>query len=170
MSHINISGLDKAAVLAALWNRANPPLRGSMAMLHYRPSPMSLDEASAIIEDRLSGEYATGLIRFDYLLGKSFKLDLTEDTVDAWLYDRDHGDGAAQRAIDELRGGFISNPYRVRNPDENRWDWWGRCWWVTQTHKRNMIRCENPQMAEGLCMYHLRDIKDAKRELRLGGF
>ena len=31
------------------------------------------------------------------------KVDLSQDTFDGWLYDRDNGEGTAQKVIDELR-------------------------------------------------------------------
>ena len=43
---MNIQGLDKAAVLAALYNRARPQ---GMGFLHYDPKPMTVEEAQKII-------------------------------------------------------------------------------------------------------------------------
>lgn len=40
---------------------------------------------------------------FDYLYGRVMKVNITHDEFDPWLYDRDNGNGAAQRAIDNLR-------------------------------------------------------------------
>lgn len=42
---------------------------------------------------------------FDYLEGRLMKVSLRPefDSFDAWAYDRDNGQGAAQNAIDELR-------------------------------------------------------------------
>ena len=53
---VDISGLDKAEVLAALYNAARP--RG-VGLLRYDPTPMSTEEAREILQDR------TGLY-FDY--------------------------------------------------------------------------------------------------------
>ena len=36
---------------------------------------------------------------FDYLYGRVMKVDLSKDTFDPFLYDRDNGQGAAERAI-----------------------------------------------------------------------
>lgn len=42
---------------------------------------------------------------FDYLKGRVMKVDLSnDDCFEEWLYDRDNGNGAAQRAINQLRG------------------------------------------------------------------
>jgi hypothetical protein len=128
---VDISGLDKAAVLAALFNRAGAPLPGSAAMLHYTPAPMSVEEARAIIEKDLArpGNW-TGIIFYGYLEGRCLKIDITGDTFNSWLYDREYGPGAAQRAIDELRGGYTSNPNmcldcgRRYNPKRRRFMNW----------------------------------------------
>jgi hypothetical protein len=38
-----------------------------------------------------------------YLKGRVMKVDLSGDSFGPWLYDRDNGDGAAERVIAELR-------------------------------------------------------------------
>jgi len=116
---VDISGLDKAAVLATLYNRAGSPRPGSAAALHYTPMPMSIEQSRAIIEEDLA-KYDSG-IHYDCLHGRCLKINITGDTMDSWLYDREYGEGAAQRAINELRGGYTSNPYQRmrRNPDFN---------------------------------------------------
>ena len=35
------------------------------------------------------------------------KVNLSGDEFDGWLYDRDNGEGAAQKAIDKLRKEFV---------------------------------------------------------------
>ncbi len=40
---------------------------------------------------------------FDYLAGRVMKIDLSGDELDPRLYDRDLGQGAAERTIDALR-------------------------------------------------------------------
>lgn len=88
---ISIDGLDKALVLAALYNASRPL---GMGFVHYDPTPMSRDEAAAILEQSQS---------FDYLKGRVMKVNLRGDEFDPWGYDRDNGDGAAAAAIDALR-------------------------------------------------------------------
>lgn len=89
---VNITGLDKAAVLAALYNASKPQ---GMSFLQFVPTPMTIDDACKELD---KGLY------FDYLKGRVMKVDLTSDTeVDVRLYDRDNGEGASQRAIDALR-------------------------------------------------------------------
>lgn len=99
MSEISLAGLDKAAVLAALYNNARPQ---GMGFLHYDPTPMSIEEAKTILES--SHGY------FDYLKGRVMKVNLTEETLDPWLYDRDNGEGSAERVINELRTVGEVNP------------------------------------------------------------
>lgn len=87
---ISIKGLDKGAVVAALYNRARAQ---RMGFLHYSPEPMTPEEGA---------EYAGRYI--DYLSGRAMKVDVTGDNLDPTLYDRDNGQGAAARVIAELRG------------------------------------------------------------------
>ncbi|TDC45535.1 hypothetical protein E1281_30060 [Actinomadura sp. KC345] len=76
MAMINIKGLDKARVLAALVNYQNP------SGLH--PSNMELmtveDARSLIEEEGLS---------FDYVWFRNIKVDLSGDEFDPRAYDRD---------------------------------------------------------------------------------
>lgn len=84
---ISIRGLDKAAVLAALYNASKPQGAGFMK---YNPQPMTRDEAAALLERT---PY------FDYLHGRVMKVDLSGDEFDPWGYDRDDGQGAAEKAV-----------------------------------------------------------------------
>ena len=85
MSIVNITNLDKAAVLAALYNAAKPQ---GLGFLQYDPTPMSVEDA------RLLG---TGY--FDYLMGRVMKIDLRSDELRTDLYNRDNGAGAAEQAL-----------------------------------------------------------------------
>ena len=89
---MNIAGLSKAAVLSALYNASRPQ---GMGFLHYDSSPMSEGEARALLD--------SGCTRFDYLKGRVMKIDLTEDEVDTWGYNRDNGEKAAEIAVEALR-------------------------------------------------------------------
>ncbi len=93
MSGIDITGLDKAAVLAALYNAARP--RG-MGFMDYTPKPMTTEEAKLEL-DRSFRSY------FDYLNGRVMKVDLSGDSFDSRLFNRDNGEGAAEMAIQSLR-------------------------------------------------------------------
>src|SRR4030042_6086600 len=90
---ISLVGLNKAAVLAALYNASKPQ---GMGFLHYNPAPMTVEEAEALLSEH---SY------FDYLGGRAIKVDLSGDYLDTWGYDRDNGQGAAKRAIDAMRAG-----------------------------------------------------------------
>lgn len=88
---VDITGLPKGKVLAALYN-ASQPL--GLGFLEYDPTPMTEEEANEILKTR---QY------FDYLKGRVMKVDLASDIgFNEWLYDRDNGTGAAQRAIDGI--------------------------------------------------------------------
>jgi len=88
---INLKGMDKAEVLAALYNASHPL---GMGFLHYDPKPMSVDEARELLKRQTY---------FDYLKGRVMKVDLSGDTLETWLYDRDNGQGAAAEVINSLR-------------------------------------------------------------------
>ncbi len=92
---IDISGLDKAVVLAALFNASQQLGMGF------------LDSSGAkdmTVED--ARQYVSQQTYFDYLRGRVMKVDLSKDSFDPWGFDRDNGPGAAKRAIDSL--GFVS--------------------------------------------------------------
>jgi hypothetical protein len=108
---IDISGLNKEAVLAALYNNSRPM---GMGFIHYDPAPMTIEDARSIIHDRgddvhaqLGGKFRQGYgpdtYNFDYLKGRVLKVNLSGDAFNDELYDRDLGEGAAQRVIDKLR-------------------------------------------------------------------
>ena len=89
---VDIKGLDKAEVLAALYNHSKPQ---GLGFLQFDPKPMSIDEAEEILKQTTD---------FDYLKGRVMKINLSsDDGFEEWLYNRDNGDGAAQRVINELR-------------------------------------------------------------------
>lgn len=102
MANVNIAGLDKAEVLLALWNASI--MQGMSVLGFLRSGELTLEKAKQEIKSRkhqsLDGKDS---IYFDYLNGKVMKVDLGQDEFDPRLYDRDNGDGAAQRAIDNLR-------------------------------------------------------------------
>jgi hypothetical protein len=87
---INIAGMNKAEVLMKLFNRSK---QQGLGFLDTRGAKnMSLDDAKACISE-------TPRLYFDYLFGRVLKVDLSKDSFDPWLYDRDNGEGAAERAI-----------------------------------------------------------------------
>ena len=84
---INITGMNKAKILAALYNAARPQ---GMGLLHYTPEDMTEAEAAELLKQ---GTY------FDYLKGRVMKVDLSKNELYVALYDRDNGNGAAEAAI-----------------------------------------------------------------------
>jgi len=96
MAKVNYEGLTKEQVLMALYNASKPQ---GLGFLHFTPEDMTEAEAKGMIEER------KGDLWFDYVKGRVMKINLNsnDSTFDDCLYDRDNGDGAAQRAIDRLR-------------------------------------------------------------------
>ncbi|MET9776180.1 hypothetical protein ABZ023_18300 [Streptomyces sp. NPDC006367] len=90
---IDISGLNKAKVLAALWNNAAPP------PAHVTPNPRNFAMTAAEAAEILLREGAG----FDYLEDRLLKVNLSDDTFDPRGYDRDNGDGLAAQVITRLR-------------------------------------------------------------------
>lgn len=90
MATINLTGKDKAKVLIALYNNAKPIGRGEQ---QYNPQPLSMEEAMLILQDGMD---------FDYLRGRVLKVNLSGNTFDTWGYDRDNGEGSAERALKNI--------------------------------------------------------------------
>ena len=91
MATISLKGLNKGKVLAALCNASHPQ---GMGFLHFDPTPMTTKEAESLLK---------GQTYFDYLKGRVMEVDMSGEELDPYLYDRDNGQGAAQRVIDSLR-------------------------------------------------------------------
>ena len=87
---INLKGLDKGSVLAALYN--NSQVQG-LGYSQAEPGEMTPEEGADLLKEQTY---------FDYLKGKVMKVDLKGDELKPFLYDRDNGTGAAQAAIDTL--------------------------------------------------------------------
>ena len=87
---VNIQGLPKEKVLKALHD--NSKAQG-ISFLDLKD--LSLEECDRILKGKTE-------LCFDYLYGKVMKVDISGDEFDPWLYDRDNGEGAAQRAIDTI--------------------------------------------------------------------
>jgi len=91
---ISIKGLNKAAVLAALYNASKPQ---GMGFMHYDAKPMTTEEAQQLL-DSDPRQY------FDYLKGRVMKIGLSkEEDVNTWGYNRDNGENAAEKVIETLR-------------------------------------------------------------------
>lgn len=97
---LDITGLDRVSVFMALYEHAKPQ---GMGFIHYQPGPLTREEAETwmkIADENCSSSY-------DYVKGRVMKFKLPPDatSINPSLYDRDNGEGAAQRAIDKLRNG-----------------------------------------------------------------
>lgn len=96
---MDISGLDKAEVLAALYNGSRQQGAG---FLHPRgASDMTVEQAREEIASRPG-------LDFDYLHGRVMKIDLRSDDLYTGLYNRDNGYEAAEQIINELRSSVQS--------------------------------------------------------------
>lgn len=96
---VDISGLDKAELLAALYNGSH---QQGMGFLHARGSTgMTVEQAQAEIDER--NALGPGRLYFDYLHGRVLKVDLCGSALRTRLYNRDVGDGAAENIVAALR-------------------------------------------------------------------
>ncbi len=97
---IDITGIGKPELLAALYNSSKPI---GLGFLQATPEPMTYREAEIIIEQQ--GK------RFDYLKGRPLKCDISGDSFDPWGYDRDNGGaGSAFKVIQSVRDGVTLLP------------------------------------------------------------
>ena len=100
---VSIKGLNKADVLAVLYNRAQPQ---GMGFMHYDPTPMTREIAEAILKNTTD---------FDYLKGRVMKVNLSSDVeINVRGYDWDNGEGSAAEAIGYLRKTGDVNPAAVQ--------------------------------------------------------
>lgn len=85
---MDISKLNKAKVLAALYNRAKTQ---GLGQLQDTPENMTQEEAQELLN--------SGQTYFDYHNGRVMKIDMSTDELRTDLYNRDNGDNAAEDAI-----------------------------------------------------------------------
>lgn len=101
--YVDISGLDKAEVFKALYDKAGTPgLAGVefyVRAMNGEPDELPLDEAKAIIAEGLE---------FDYVRGRRLKLDLSQDRLYVVEYDECSAAPAAGTiaALRERRSGL----------------------------------------------------------------
>ncbi len=115
---VNIKGLNKAHVLAALFNGSRQQGMGVMDTSGARQwTPTEAQEyiSSTIERIRLSYEkldlgtkpddekIKMMAYDYDYVRGRVLKVSIAGDEFDPRLYDRDIGEGAAARVISKLR-------------------------------------------------------------------
>lgn len=90
---MNIAGLDKAEVLAALYNNSR---QLGMGFLQVRGTKgMTTEEAQVEINNN-------PCMYFDYLHGRVMKVGLRNDELETGLYNRDNGYGVAESVITAL--------------------------------------------------------------------
>lgn len=87
---MDISDLDKVQLVKALYDRAK--VQG-IGICQQRSGSLSDSEARKAM--------AKGYI--DYLGGRVMKVDLSGDSLDTYLYNRDNGPQAAEKVIQQLR-------------------------------------------------------------------
>lgn len=104
MNDISLVGLDKARLLAALYNASRPI---GIGFLWYDPEPMSEAEAAELLK-RGRGTWV------EYLKGRVIKIDLAQTAWSPKGYDEINGQGAAQKVIEELRK---NSRYRAKSVD-----------------------------------------------------
>ena len=91
MTTVNTEGLDKAELLAALYNDARIQGAGIIA---YRPGDMTKETAQRELN------YCSD---FDYLHGRVMKVDLSTDEPTTDLYNLYNGFRAFERIVEGLR-------------------------------------------------------------------
>lgn len=90
---MDISKFSKAEVLATLYNRAKPQ---GLGLLQFDPKPMTIREAEILLAES-ANHY------FDYVKGRVLKVNLAENKLNTFLYNRDNGHEAAEKALSSLR-------------------------------------------------------------------
>ena len=88
---ISLKGKDKAEVLMRLYNNSHPV---GMGIIEAEERDMTPGEARQWIDNSDQ--------KFEYLKGRVLKVDLSGDEFNPFLYDRDNGQGAAEKALQEV--------------------------------------------------------------------
>ncbi len=89
---IDIKGLDKPTLLAALYNNS---FQQGMGIMHARGRERMTTEQAA--EELKHGS------SFDYLHGRVMKVNIGGDTLRPYAYDRDVGSGQAAKVVAAVR-------------------------------------------------------------------
>jgi hypothetical protein len=88
---LKITNLNKAEVLIALYNNAKVLDLGEHALNSHR-----------VLDHKDAEELLKKKTKFDYLYGRVLKVDLTTDELETARYNRDNGQGAAEKALQPL--------------------------------------------------------------------
>ena len=106
MEELNIEGVDRAALLAGLYNNTRS---AGMGRLHDIGREMTVEEAREIVErvqKQLSDPFFRGELNFDWVAGRPIKVIFAGDRLQRRdLYDRDAGDGVCVRVLEAVRAG-----------------------------------------------------------------
>ena len=89
MSSVDISGIDKRALLKALWLNSKPAAFFGISSM----SAPGYEEPS----ESVLAKY------IDYYCGRLIKTDISKDEASSWGYDRDYGQGAFEKIVRSLR-------------------------------------------------------------------
>ena len=103
---VDIKGLDKARVLKALYEHSH--VQGSGFLQAVPDGVVTVEHCEMLLGSQTY---------FDYLHGRVMKVDLSGAEFDERLYDRDCGEGAAQRAVDSVRAEKESGKNTAGNAD-----------------------------------------------------
>ncbi|WP_143086427.1 MULTISPECIES: hypothetical protein [Amycolatopsis] len=115
MTEIDIAGLKKEQVLAALYNNAGAVGLGSLHPHQGTTATEGWARQAWRTQGEMVGRSWRGLrrikhIRFDYLHGRLLKVTFRGTSVDVTDFDRQYGPGTASCTIDRLRrGGSIDD-------------------------------------------------------------
>ncbi|MCX6864785.1 MAG: hypothetical protein NTV46_00960 [Verrucomicrobia bacterium] len=110
---IDISKLDKAEVLAALYNASR--MQGISFLANTYKGATDAAWAQREIDARGDGQN----LYFDYLNGRVMKINLGRDLLEVRLFDRDNGEGAAARALEPLFAALSQNATAQLPPPHN---------------------------------------------------
>lgn len=107
---VSTKGLNKADVVAALYNAARPQ---GLGFMQYDPKPMTREEAEELLKHESIPDGRVS-IYFDYLKGRVLKVDLSsDDEFNPAMYDRGNGPCTAELVIEHLRRENNTNPMFV---------------------------------------------------------
>jgi hypothetical protein len=110
MALIDITGVERAELLATLYNGAQPFGFGKN---QFDPRDMTVAEAQTLLDN--------GQTEFDYLKGRLMKVKFTGDALlDDWGYDKTYGIDVVQRVVDNLRASnrpiTAMRPIKLKTP------------------------------------------------------
>lgn len=111
---IDISGIPKEELLLGLWRGSK--MQG-MSFMGYE-GDLTITRCKVLVKsctkpcrkpDKNGNMVDSQMCYFDYLNGKVLKVDIGGDELDPWLYDRDNGNGTAERVVQMIRDGRLDD-------------------------------------------------------------